>query len=324
LGHITIDEVSTIAAMWPGSTYLSSALSLAAADSRSLSNAFVESANLASIARGNPSYPGITVPDQDLAIRSLANSLHSCVSSNGDTSPGSPCKLLFAAVTSVGVPAPADTASAALAIALNPTVRVSAIYDLGTANAIFLPALPGPPEDWTLGLPRTAPATFSATLNRTTVFMGDSITTWWPLPNNNRGIGGQRSSDMLARFSTDVLGHGYARVVILAGTNDIWFPIVGSDQAVLQIEAMAQMARAAGIEVVLCELPPMILNQGAFYPAEMSLNVAIADFAMTNGYLLVDYYTPMFGHPEYFNDGVHPNATGYAVMEAALSSVIEQ
>ena len=324
LGHITIDEISTIAAVWPGSAYLSSALSFAAADPRSLSNVFVDGANLESIARGTPSYPGVTLVDQGLAIRSLANSLHSCVSSNGDISPGSPCELLFAAVTAGSGPVPADTASAALAIAINPAVGVSGVYYLGTANAAFQPALPAPPADWTLGLPSFAPATFGATLNRTTVFMGDSITAWWPLPYNNRGIGGQRSSDMLARFSNDVLGHGYARVVILAGTNDIWFPIPESDQAVQQIEAMAQMARAAGIEVVLCEIPPIILNQGEYYPAEVSLNAAIADFAMTNGYLLVDYYTPMFGHPEYFNDGVHPTAAGYAVMEAALSSVVEQ
>jgi len=33
---------------------------------------------------------------------------------------------------------------------------------------------------------------------------------------------------------------------------------------------------------------------------------------------------PDGGHPEYFIDGVHPNATGYTVMEAALSAVVEQ
>jgi PKD repeat protein/lysophospholipase L1-like esterase len=324
LGDITIDEVSTTAAVWPGSSYLSSALSFAAADPRLLSNAFVDSANLANIARGTPIYPGIALAGQDLAMRSLANSLHSCVSSNGDTSAGSPCGLLFAAVAPGSGPVPTDTASAALAVAINPLSSVSSIYYLGMANAAFQPALQEPPTDWTLGLPRSAPANFSPALNRTTVFMGDSITAFWPLPDNNRGIGGQHASDMLARFSGDVLGHGYARVVILAGTNDFWYPIAGSDQLLQQIEAMAAMARAAGIEVVLCELTPMTQNPVYFNGLFIPFNAALADFAATNGYLLVDYFTPMVGHPEYFIDGVHPNTTGYAVMEAALSSVVEQ
>jgi len=38
--------------------------------------------------------------------------------------------------------------------------------------------------------------------------------------------------------------------------------------------------------------------------------------------LLVDYFTPLSGHPEFFKDGIHPNAMGYAVMEDALSQVV--
>ncbi|HEY6767724.1 MAG TPA: hypothetical protein VI386_23470 [Candidatus Sulfotelmatobacter sp.] len=41
-------------------------------------------------------------------------------------------------------------------------------------------------------------------------------------------------------------------------------------------------------------------------------------------YLLVDYYTPLVGHPEDFKDGIHPNAAGYVLMEAALSAVLVQ
>ena len=87
---------------------------------------------------------------------------------------------------------------------------------------------------------------------------------------------------------------------------------------------MVQMGRAAGIEVILCGLPPITSNPAYYNPLDTAFNAALADFAMTNGYLLIDYYTPMVGHPEYFLDGVHPNVTGYAVMEAALSSVVEQ
>ena len=75
---------------------------------------------------------------------------------------------------------------------------------------------------------------------------------------------------------------------------------------------------------VLSELPPAI-NQGVdFSPTIQALNTSIAQLAADNGYLVVDYFTPMVGHPEYFTDGVHPNATGYAVMEKALAAVVRQ
>jgi lysophospholipase L1-like esterase len=40
---------------------------------------------------------------------------------------------------------------------------------------------------------------------------------------------------------------------------------------------------------------------------------------------VVDYFTPMVGHPESFqSDGIHPNSAGYAVMEAALAAVVKK
>ena len=158
--------------------------------------------------------------------------------------------------------------------------------------------------------------------NRSTVFLGDSITQYWSLPVHNAGVAGQHTSEIFSRFSQDVLGRGYARVIILTGTNDIWSENGQSDQVVQEIGFMAATARAAGIEPVLCKLPPM-LNSAAFNADVVTLNATIANLALTNGYLLIDYYTPMAEHPEYFSDGVHPNTAGYAVMETALASVIK-
>ena len=60
------------------------------------------------------------------------------------------------------------------------------------------------------------------------VFLGDSITDGWPLnqyfpgkPYVNRGIGGQITSQMLARMKADVLDLKPTVMVVLAGTNDI-------------------------------------------------------------------------------------------------------
>jgi lysophospholipase L1-like esterase len=53
-----------------------------------------------------------------------------------------------------------------------------------------------------------------------------------------------------------------------------------------------------------------------------SVNQEITSLAQSRGLPLVDYFTPLSGHPEFFKDGVHPNALGYAVMEDALSEVV--
>jgi len=153
--------------------------------------------------------------------------------------------------------------------------------------------------------------------------MGASIIQYWPMPLHNNGIAGQTTSEVLARFKSDVVGHGYVRVIILCGTNDILqsTPDLVAE-ATANLKAMAAIADAAGIEVVLSELPPAVSNGTDLSSTVAALNVSIAQLAATQGYLVVDYFTPMSGHPEYFVDGIHPNTAGYAVMEKALSAVV--
>jgi GDSL-like Lipase/Acylhydrolase family len=234
------------------------------------------------------------------------------------------CAQLFTAATPAGQSAPANTIQAALNIILNPTSNVGAVYQLAAPVAAFQPALTAAPSDWTFGFSQPPPTTFADALNSSTVFMGDSITAYWPLLDNNQGIPGNHASEMLARFQTDVMGHGYARVVILAGTDDIVLPIAASSDALNQIASMAQMASGAGMQVILCEVTPLVGD--SYLNAEVvTFNAALINFAATNNYLLVDYYTPMARQPQYFNsDAIHPNAAGYTVMEAVLSSVLVQ
>jgi lysophospholipase L1-like esterase len=82
---------------------------------------------------------------------------------------------------------------------------------------------------------------------------------------------------------------------------------------------MATIAESANIEVVLCKLPPLKNHAEQV----LSVNQEITTLAQSKGFLLVDYFTPMTGHPEYFRvDEIHPNAHGYAAMESALSEVV--
>lgn len=66
--------------------------------------------------------------------------------------------------------------------------------------------------------------------NRKVVFLGNSITEFWPQYTNffslnklyiNKGISGQTTIQMLKRFQTDVINQNPYSLIILAGINDI-------------------------------------------------------------------------------------------------------
>lgn len=171
--------------------------------------------------------------------------------------------------------------------------------------------------------PPVASQTFSVDLNSSSVFIGASIIHRWPLPLHNQGIDGQTTREVLARFRADVVGHGYSRVIILCGSNDILQNTPDLDaEATANLRSMSQIAKAEGMEVVLSKLPPASQGGVDFSSTISTLNASIARLALEQGDLIVDYFTPMLGHPEYFADGLHPDAAGYDVMEKALSSVL--
>ena len=170
------------------------------------------------------------------------------------------------------------------------------------------------------------------------VFFGDSITEGWPQFNpsffdtNNfvgRGIGGQTTPQLLLRFRQDVLGLRPKKVILLAGINDIaenTGPI--SLEAIMEnIKGMTEMAKANGIEMVLCAVLPA--NSFPWRPSidpthkVIALNQMIKAYAQENNLIYVDYYTPMVNDEKGListlgYDTVHPNKAGYDIMEGVL------
>ncbi|WP_260600210.1 GDSL-type esterase/lipase family protein [Sphingomonas endolithica] len=167
------------------------------------------------------------------------------------------------------------------------------------------------------------------------VFMGDSITEGWINADPqlfvrngyvDRGISGQSSSQMVARFYADVVALHPRVVHIMTGTNDIGGATgpITEDESIDNVRAMIDLAQANGIRVVLAAIPPMsrLLPRPEFNlrPVVRALNARLRRLATERGIAFVDYYTPLAQpdgafDPRYANDGVHPTRSGYAVME---------
>jgi lysophospholipase L1-like esterase len=163
----------------------------------------------------------------------------------------------------------------------------------------------------------------SPALNESSVFIGASIIHNWALPVHNAGIAGQTSSQVLQRFTTDVLNHGYARVVIQVGSNDVLQQLTDPPGTVsASVARMAQEARAANMGVFILSLGPITWAGRNLDASASAVNVELRALATAQGYGYVDIFTPLQGHPEYFVDGLHPNVAGYAVIEKAVAQVL--
>jgi len=170
------------------------------------------------------------------------------------------------------------------------------------------------------------------------VYMGDSITQYWPLaksfPSRNfvdRGISAQTTGDMLLRFRQDVVDLRPATVVIQGGVNDILnrdsrdteeasIPAIESNLA-----SMADIAEQNHIRPVFGSVLPVDkrLLDHVHPKTLLILNRWIEDFCAKRGYSYLNYYDSLTDRQGYFrtgltNDGLHPNAAGYALMSAVI------
>lgn len=172
---------------------------------------------------------------------------------------------------------------------------------------------------------------------RRAVFMGDSITENWARPEHDgaffpangfigRGISGQTTSQMLLRFTSDVLELRSRAVHILAGTNDVAENGGTYDPSLTQdnLAAMGVLANAAGMTVFIGSVPPardIYWRKSVGDPTEriLALNAWIKGFCRDQGHNYIDYWPVLADAAQGLKaelglDPVHPNRAGYLLM----------
>jgi len=145
----------------------------------------------------------------------------------------------------------------------------------------------------------------------------------------NRGVNGERSDQIRARFDRDVLGARPAAVVVIAGVNDIY---QGRAARAVQaeLESMYEAARTAGIPLVAGTIIPFNTATPDQNERMRAVNVWIRDYAAQHqGIAFCDTRSAVAApdNPDRLvssPDDLHPSADGYRLMAIALEPAIRR
>jgi membrane dipeptidase len=139
----------------------------------------------------------------------------------------------------------------------------------------------------------------------------------------NRGVNGERSDQIAARFDRDVLAHRPAAVIIIAGVNDVYQgrPV---DHVLTHLRGMYDRAAAAGIPVIAGSIVPYNTATAEQNSKMHEINAWIANQAARDRNIIaVDTRAAvaaagdadrLSGTP----DGLHPDINGYKSMADTL------
>ena len=191
---------------------------------------------------------------------------------------------------------------------------------------------------------------------KTIICHGDSLTegsdleknyTWPHLVENqiqvtviNRGIGGDTSGGLLSRFYPDVVRYQPEVVVILCGTNDLWWDL---DINVILANIFAMTSQAQHCNIVPIVGLPLPLHLESIRHQNMTAPVAgwdkcrhklsdlvdaLSRSAKESDIACLDFYHPFLDKNDkvqgkyFLEDGLHPNKQGHRLMAEKMVQLL--
>ena len=153
---------------------------------------------------------------------------------------------------------------------------------------------------------------------------------------SNKGISGNNTTQMVARYQQDVLNQDPQCVVIMGGTNDLAQGYT-KNQILANLSKMAEQAEAADMKVILCSVTPCndtyskLSNPKTKGAHIVALNAMIKEYAESKGFIWCDYYPSLVAEDGFtlkecywMYDHLHPNPDAYVVMEGIIKPIIEE
>lgn len=149
----------------------------------------------------------------------------------------------------------------------------------------------------------------------------------------NSGISGDTTGGMLARFHNMVIAHRPTHVIIMGGTNDLWFNL-SDEQIISNIIALTRHARYNDIISIIGIPTPFYyenlvpFNSTFLDPKSQSKRIEtykkrLMDFAIEDELRFIDFSINMTSDL-FLEDGLHPNEMGHEVMKENAKEILRQ
>jgi lysophospholipase L1-like esterase len=172
------------------------------------------------------------------------------------------------------------------------------------------------------------------------VLFGDSHITFWPVALTfgssyvlERGVYGESTDSALVRFEREIPKEMPSWVIIILGTNDIWFdqPI---NRAAENIRKISEAAASDSINTIICGVFPVSPERDSVLPInkikELNSKLrSVCTNSTNNRVFYVDTYTALCdstGHikKEFSRDGVHINLNAYMHLTHQINDSLVQ
>jgi acyl-CoA thioesterase-1 len=116
-------------------------------------------------------------------------------------------------------------------------------------------------------------------------------------------------------------------VIIMLGTNDAYMDFEGTSATFVNDYVKLIMhfqGRATKPQMWIVKPPPIFNNNASLNTANFLKNVipSIDQVASNTNVPVIDVYTPLASHPDYFPDGIHPGNDGSRIIATLIHNAL--